>query len=248
MRENEEPPAASRAPEAGAQSPSSAGEAAEHIGGDERQLPPLRVSAALIGWGRGLAALGTACLVLIAIGLAWVLAVLSRAAWTVDAMIAISGVPVFVAVLWVVRRALGPAGEGFVQGVTSTYLVSLAPPSRPASLASPAAALRALRLWPALALVAALGAIVALGDVVVFIASHATAVRIGALAVTCDGLGALAALALALGWGIGGLGRAIAAREHTLGVRFYALAAPADGQSDDDEPGGMAVCAVPGQG
>jgi hypothetical protein len=66
------------------------------------------------------------------------------------------------------------------------------------------------------------------------------ALRVGALAVSCDGLAGLAVLMLTLGGMVGGLGRTIAAREHEVGARFYAVALP-EGQGSPQ----TAVCAVP---
>lgn len=206
-----------------------------------RPLPPLCVSAALVAWGRGLEALSLALLALVGAILAGVLVVLSPAAWTIDVMIALASLPVVVAILWIVGRALGSVSHGFVRGVTSTPLVAITPPPRPPELATPISALRLSGLRPAIIALSALGLLVVVGDVW---AAHVplSALRMGALAVTCDGLAALAALLLALGLALGRLGRAVASHERSVGARFYAFAAPGDASGAS----AIAVCAVPG--
>jgi hypothetical protein len=206
-----------------------------------RDLPPLGVSRALGGWSGALLALGLLLLLGMFGGLVLVFLAYS---WTVALMILVAcllaGVPVAVAVVWIVRRSVA---ESFVRGITSTPLVAILPPPRPAALASPGALLRTLGLVPALAVVIVLACAVAGVDV--WAATTANdALRIGSLAVTCVGLTALGVLVLTLGGTVAGLGRAIAARERDVGARFYALAVPV-------EPGGgqggalTAVCAVP---
>jgi hypothetical protein len=210
-------------------------------GSAARPLPPLCVSAALVAWARGLVALSLALLALVGALLASVLVVLSLAAWTIDVMIAVAGLPVVVAIFWIIGRAFGSAGDGFVRGVTSTPLVAITPPPRPRELATPISIVRLAGLRPAIAALGALGFLVVVGDIWAAQVSL-SALRMGALAVTCDGLAALAALVLALGVALGRLGRAVAAREHTVGARFYALGAPGDASGAS----AIAVCAVPG--
>ncbi len=214
-------------------------------GQDASRLPPLRVSKALVAWGRALVAIGLVLLALVVVGLVRVLVALSLSAWVVDLMIVISGLPVVVAMLWIVGRAMRSASDGFVRGVTTTYLVALAPPARPAALSTPLAVLRTLRLLPALLWLGVVAVLAAGGDWLVAGMPDST-LRIGATAVTCDGLAALAALALALGWGVRGLGRAIAAREQAAGAGYYALEAPPE--AADAGTWRIAICAVPGQG
>lgn len=204
-----------------------------------RDLPPLNVSRALVGWSRGMLGLGWVLLLALLLEL---LLVFLAYAWSVDLMIVLAGLPVVVAVVWIVRRAVTSAADGFVRGITSTPLVAITPPPRPATLASPAATLRALGVLPALGIILLAGAVVAGVDA--WAASTGNVwLRVGTLAVTFDGLAVLAVLVLTLGGALAGLGRAIAARERDVGARFYALAAPADASGQ----GGAltAVCAVP---
>jgi hypothetical protein len=207
-------------------------------------LPPLWVSMALAMWGRALLVLSVALLAIVVAILGGVLVVLSPAAWTIDLMIALTGLPVAVAIPWVVGRALGAVSEGFVRGVTSTPLVAISPPPRPSALATPISTLRLSGLGPAVVALGALACLIVLGDVWAA-RMPLTGVRVGALAVTCDGLAALAALLLALGLAIGRIGRAVAAYESTVGARFFVLAVPPAAENTSG-PGEIAVCAVPG--
>jgi hypothetical protein len=203
-------------------------------------LPPLRVSTALAAWGRALVGLGAALLAVVAVVLASAV-VLAPTAWAVDLLIAVAGLPVVAAVMWIVGRAFSATNDGFVRGVTSTPLIAITPPPRPAALATPFSALRFSGLGPAAIGLGVLICLIGVGDVVAT-RVPLNALRLGALAVTCDGLAALAALLLALGLAIGRLGHAVAFHERTVGARFYTLATPADASGTSE----IGVCAVPG--
>ncbi len=205
-------------------------------------LPPLRISVGLIQWGRALVLLGCGLLAVVSLALAAVVRQIPGASWIIAAMIVLSAMPVVIAVLWIVGRALMSSGSSFTWGVTATPLMALTPPPRPPALATPLATLRFLHVAPVLAGVGLLLAVCAVGDVWVSGQSNVAA-RIGAFAVTSDGLVALAALLLTLGWGTGRLGRALEARERELRARYFAFQPPAD-----ESVGGaslVAVCAVP---
>jgi hypothetical protein len=205
---------------------------------------PLRISDTLAAWGSGLLLAGCAAFLLVVGALAQVARLFPAAGLVVVTMIALSGIPVCCAVFWIVGRALRVSTAQFVRGVAATPLVALEPPPRPEALAGPLATLRFLRLSPLvlaglLLVLAAAGADVAVG------ALASQRVRIGMYAISIDGLGALAALLLALGWGISRLGGALARRERELGARFYALG-PAPEAAGGAAPA-VAVCAVPGE-
>lgn len=208
-----------------------------------RPLAPLGISRALVRWSRGL--LGVGLLLLLAM-LGGLLAVFVTYSWTIDLMIVLASLPVALAIalvfVWFMRRALVAVAGSFVRGVTSTPLVAIDPPPRPASLASPFAVVRAAGLMPALLILALVACTVAGVDIWAATTSD-VALRVGAMAVTCDGLAGLAVLVLTLGGAVGGLGRTIAAREREVGARFYALAVPADAQGQSGPL--TAVCAVP---
>jgi hypothetical protein len=199
----------------------------------------LSISGALSAWARGLVAAGILLLVAAAAVLALVLVILSPEAWSIDLMIALAGLPVALAVAWIVRRAAGSASDGFVGAVTRTPLVAIAPPPRPGALGSPLAVLRAIGLLPAVFVLLALGVVVAGGDAIALGRSD-EALRVGAAAITCDGLLALAALLLALGGAVARAGHAVGERERNLGARFYAVALP-DGHNGT----ATGICAVP---
>jgi hypothetical protein len=207
-----------------------------------RSLRPLSVSAALLAWGRGLVVASMVVLAIVAAILIGVLVVLSTPGWPLAVMVALAGLPVVIAVVWVIGRALGPAGDSFVRGVTSTPLVAITPPARPSALATPISTVRLSGLGPALLALVLLVGLVLAGDLWAMRVPN-SAVRVGALAVTCDGLAALAALLLALGLAISRIGRAVAFHERIVGARFYALAAPADASGQGASE--IAVCAVP---
>jgi hypothetical protein len=211
-------------------------------GSTVRRAQPLAISVALARWGRGLVVAGLVLLAAAAGVLLGVMLLLSPGAWPIDAMIGLAGLPVAVAVVWIVRRAAAGVGGEFVRAVTGTPLVAIEAPSRPPALATPAAVLRTLGLLPALVALALLAAGVAAGDALALGMDNG-ALRLGAVAVTCDGLVALAALLLALGLEVAALGRAVADHERTVGARFYALML-AD-VSAGSETGTTAVCAVP---
>jgi hypothetical protein len=205
---------------------------------------PLRISDALASWGSGLLVAGCVALMMAVGALAQVARMFPAAGLVIVTMIVLSGIPVFVVVLWIVGRALRVSTGQFVQGVVATPLVALDPPPRPDVLAGPLATLRFLRLSAAFLTALLLVLVVAGADVAVgWLGSQS--VRIGAYAVSIDGLGALTALLLALGWGIARLGGALARRERELGARFFAL------RPMPDAAGGtapeVAVCAVPGE-
>jgi hypothetical protein len=205
---------------------------------------PLRISDALASWGSGLLVAGCVAFLMAAGALAQVARMFPAAGLVIVTMIVLSGIPVFLVVLWIVGRALHVSTAQFVQGVVATPLVALDPPPRPDVLAGPLATLRFLRLGAALLTALLLVLVVAGADVAVgWLGSQS--VRIGAYAVSIDGLGALTALLLALGWGITRLGGALARRERELGARFFAL------RPMPDAAGGaapeVAVCAVPGE-
>ncbi len=205
---------------------------------------PLRISDALAAWGSGLLVAGCVASLMVVGALALVARAFAAGGLVIVTMITLSGIPVFLAVFWIVGRALRVSTTQFVRGVVATPLVALEPPPRPAVLAGPLATLRFLRLGSLvlaglLVVLAVAGADVAVG----WLGSQS--VRIGAYAVSIDGLGALTALLLALGWGITRLGGALARREHELGARFYARRpAPAEAVAPAVE---VAVCAVPGE-
>lgn len=208
-----------------------------------RRLAPLSVSRALRGWSRGLLGMGLFLLLAMLAGLLVVFLVYT---WTVDLMIVLASLPVALAIalvfVWFMRRALVSVAGSFVNSITSTPLVAIEPPPRPATLASPLAVVRAIGLLPVMLLVVLLVCVVAGVDVWVATTGD-VALRVGALAVSCDGLAGLAVLVLTLGGMVGGLGRTIAARESEVGARFYVLAMP---PSQEGQGGAqIAVCAVP---
>lgn len=205
----------------------------------EQSTRTLSISAALSSWARGLFTAGILLLVAAGAVLASVIAILTPEAWSIDLMIVLAGLPVALAVAWIVRRAAGVASDSFVGAVTRTPLVAIAPPPRPGALGSPWAVLRAIGLVPAVVVLLVLGAVVIAGDALALGRSD-EALRVGAAAITCDGLIALAALLLALGGAVAHAGRAVSDRERQVGARFYAVALP-DGQN------GLAtgICAVP---
>jgi hypothetical protein len=212
---------------------------------DQPARKPLRVSDTLAAWGGGLLVAGCAGFLLTVGALAGVARVFASAGAVVVTMIALSGVPVFLAVFWIVSRALRSSTAQFVEAVVATPLMALDPPPRPAALAGPLATLRFLRLGAALVAGLLLALVVAGADVAAgWLGSQA--VRIGAFAVSIDGLGALAALLLALGWGTMRLGGALARRERELGARYFALRPARDGIGGTVPE--VAVCAVPGAG
>ena len=204
-----------------------------------RAARSLSISGTLAAWARGLYITGIALLVVAAGVLVAVIAILSPEAWPIDVMIALAGLPVALAIAWIVRRAAGPASEGFVGAVTRTPLVAIAPPPRPAGLGTPWAVVRAIGLLPAVIVLVALGMVVFAGDALALGRSD-EALRVGAAAITCDVLIALAALVLALGGAVAQAGRAVGERERHLGARFYAVSLP-DGQSGT----ATGICAVP---
>ncbi|HEV2238888.1 MAG TPA: hypothetical protein VGR57_19675 [Ktedonobacterales bacterium] len=212
---------------------------------DQPARKPLRVSDTLAAWGSGLLVAGCAAFLLAVAALAVVGRAFAPAGLVVVTMIALSGFPVFLVVLWIVGRALRSSTAQFVEGVVATPLMALDPPPRPAVLAGPLATLRFLRLGAALVAGLLLVLVVAGADVAVGRLGSQD-VRIGAYAVSIDGLAALAALLLALGWGVMRLGGALARRERALGARYFALHPAADGIGGAAPE--VAVCAVPGEG
>lgn len=205
---------------------------------------PLRISDALASWGSGLLVAGCVAFLTAVGALAQVARLFPSAGLVIVTMIVLSGIPVFLAVFWIVGRALRVSTAQFVQGVVATPLVALDPPPRPDVLAGPLATLRFLRLSGAVLAALLLVLAAAGGDVLVGgLASQS--MRIGAYAVSIDGLGALTALLLALGWGIVRLGGALARREREVGARFFALG-PAPDEAGAAAPP-LAVCAVPGE-
>jgi hypothetical protein len=205
---------------------------------------PLRISDALAAWGTGLLVAGCAAFLMVVGALAQVARTFLVAGPVIVTMITLSGIPVFIAVFWIVGRALRVSTMQFVRGVVATPLVALEPPPRPEVLAGPLATLRFLRL-SALVLAGLLFVLVVAGADMAVGWLGSENVRVGAYAVSIDGLGALTALLLALGWGISRLGGALARRERELGARFFAL------RPGPEAAGGMAsevaVCAVPGE-
>jgi hypothetical protein len=205
---------------------------------------PLRISDALASWGSGLLVAGCIAFLLVVGALVLVARAFTSGGLVIVTMISLSGIPVFLAVLLIVGRALGTSTAQLVSTVVATPLVALDPPPRPAALAGPLATLRFLRLSAALVAGMLLVLVVAGVDVAVgWLGSQS--VRIGAYAVSIDGLGALTALLLALGWGITRLGSALARREHELGARYFALSP--DKEAAAGTPAEVAVCAVPGE-
>jgi hypothetical protein len=205
---------------------------------------PLRISDMLAAWGGGLLLAGCAAFLLVVGALAQVARIFPAAGLVLVTMIALSGIPVFCAVFWIVGRALRVSTGQFVGGVVATPLVALEPPPRPDALSGPLATLRFLRL-SSMVLAGLLLVLAAAGVDVAVGAFASQRVRIGMYAVSIDGLGALAALLLALGWGITRLGGALARRERELGARYFALR-PAPESAGGAAPA-VAVCAVPGE-
>jgi hypothetical protein len=205
---------------------------------------PLRISDALAAWGTGLLVVGCVAFLLAVGALALMARTFTAGGLVIITMIALSGIPVFIAVLLIVGRALVVSTAQFVTSVVSTPLVALDPPPRPDALASPLAMLRFLRLIPAL-VAALMFVLIATGIDVAFLVRGNQSVRIGAYAATLGGLAALIAVLLALGWGIFRLGGALTRRERELGARFFVL------RPEQEAAGGataeVAVCAVPGE-
>jgi hypothetical protein len=205
---------------------------------------PLRISDTLAAWGGGLLLAGCAAFLLAVGALALMARTFTAGGLVIVTMITLTGIPVFIAVLLIVGRALVASTAQFVASVVSTPLVALDPPPRPDALASPLAMLRFLRLMPAL-FVALLFVLISAGVDVAFLVRGNQSVRIGAYAATLGGLAALIAVVLALGWGIFRLGGALARRERELGARYFAL------RPEQGAMGGaaaeVAVCAVPGE-
>ena len=206
-------------------------------------LRPLSVSAALAHWAWGLALISVALLIALLVCLAGVLVIYGPAAWSIDVMIVLACIPVVIAVIWIVRRAVSATSDDFVREISATPLLEIMPPPRPAALASPLSTLRAVGLAPLTLGIGVLALAVIAADAGAF-ATAAPTLIIGSLAVTAGGMAMLGALLLTMSLSLRGAARAITAREHEVGVRFYALSIPA---STADGTTGLTdrVCVVP---